>query len=139
MAAGVMKYGPLTIHQNGKVVKSLQATPKPELSASSWVAHSLENVRLSLHLERFESNEPFSAQMKCIIRLPEFGFELTKDTVCEMRAGQTHGSAVASAMCISLDFEHVHDTVMEVEYFMGEESLEKQSVNIRFLSQVTAQ
>ncbi|HEY9790499.1 MAG TPA: hypothetical protein V6D22_08890 [Candidatus Obscuribacterales bacterium] len=139
MAAGVMKWGPLTIHQNGQVVKSLRATPAAVISSSAPVAHSLENVRLSLHLERFECNEPFSADIKCVIRFGEFGYELKKDTACQMRAGQTHGSAVVEATCMPVDFQPVHGTVMEVEYFMDEELLEKQSVSIKFLSQVAAE
>jgi hypothetical protein len=136
---GTTKYGPLTIHQNGQVVKSLQATPTPVVSSSSRIAHSLENVRLSLHLERFESPERFSADIQCIFRFPEYGYELKQNTPCEMRAGQTHGAAVVQATCICVDFEDAHDTVMEVEYLMGEESLDKQLVNIKFPSTVDAE
>lgn len=134
-----MKFGPLTIHQNGHVVKRLRATPKPLLHAPGGIGHSLENVRLSLHLERFECNERFSAAIQCIIRFPEFGYELNRETPCEMRAGQAHGAALLQTMCLSVDFEHAHDTVMEVEYFMGSESLEKHSVNIRFPAQIGPQ
>jgi hypothetical protein len=126
------KYGPVTIHQNGTAVKQLAATPTPIVSKSSRIAHSLENVRLSLHLERFESKERLSAEIKCITRFPEFGYELKHNAPCEMRAGQTHGAAVVQATCICVDFENAHDTLMEVEYLLGEESLEKMTIQIKF-------
>jgi hypothetical protein len=128
------KFGPLTIHQNGAAVKSLQATPTPVVNASSHVAHSLENVRLSLHVERFEALEPFSSDMTCITRFPEYGYELKHKTPCEMRKGQTHGAAVVQATCICVDFHDAHDTVMEVEYMLGEQSLDKATINIHFPS-----
>jgi hypothetical protein len=129
---GAIKYGPLTIHQNGQIVKTFQATPTPVVGRSTHVAHSLENVRLSLHVERFESQERYSADMTCIIRFPEYGYELKQQTPCEMRAGQTHGTAVVPVTCICVDFQDPHDTVMEVEYLMGDASLDKQSVSIKF-------
>src|SRR4030095_699009 len=118
-----INYGPLTIHQNGKVVKELTATPTPIVAAASHQAHSLENVRLSLHLERFESQERLSADITCITRFPEYGYELKHLTPCEMRIGQTPGAAVVQATCICVDFEDAHNTQMEVEYSLGEESL----------------
>jgi hypothetical protein len=129
---GTIKYGPLTIHQNGQVVKTFQATPTPVVGRATHVAHSLENVRLSLHLERFESAERYSADILCIIRFPEYGYELKQDTPCEMRAGQTHGAAVMQVTCICVDFQDPHDTVMEIEYQMDGASVDHQSVNIKF-------
>lgn len=128
----MFKFGPVAIHQNGKPVKKLAATPTPLLARSSRIAHSLENVRLSMHLERFEAQERLSDDIKCITRFPEFGYELKFDAPCEMRIGQTHGAAVVPATCICVDFEDAHDTVMEVEYLLGEESLAKISVPIKF-------
>jgi hypothetical protein len=49
-----------------------------------------------------------------------------------MRAGQSHGAAVAQSTCICVDFEDAHDTQMEVEFMMGEESLDKTMVKIEF-------
>lgn len=129
-----VKYGPLTIHQNGQVVKTFHATPTPVVGHATHVAHSLENVRLSLHIERFESKESYSVDMICIIRFPEYGYELKQNTPCEMRAGQTHGAAVVPVSCICVDFQDPHDTVMEVEYLMDGASLDKQTVNIKFAS-----
>lgn len=128
----MFKFGPVAIHQNGKPVKKLAATPTPLVAASSHIAHSLENVRLSMHLERFESSERLSDDIKCILRFPEYGVELKHDAPCEMRVGQTHGAAVVPATCICVDFENAHDTVMEVEYLLGEESLAKISIPIKF-------
>lgn len=125
-------YGPLTIHQNGKAVKQILATPTPVVSKSSRIAHSLENVRLSLHIERFESAERYSSDIVCIMRFPEYGYELKQSTPCEMRIGQTHGTAVVQATCICVDFEDAHSTTMEVEYTLGEESLSKIEVAIKF-------
>ena len=71
-----IKYGPLTIHQNGQVVKTFLATPTPVVGRSPHVAHSLENVRLSLHVERFGAKERYSVDITCIIRFPEYGYEL---------------------------------------------------------------
>lgn len=127
-----IKYGPLTIHQNGQIVKTFHATPTPVVGRATHVAHSLENVRLSLHVERFDSQERYSADMICIIRFPEYGYELKQATPCEMRAGQTHGAAVVQVTCICVDFQNPHDTVMEVEYLMDDVSLDKQTVNIKF-------
>ncbi len=125
-------YGPLTIHQNGKPVKQLAATPTPVVAASSRIAHSLENVRLSLHVERFESQDRYSTDITCITRFPEYGYELKHRAPCEMRVGQTHGAAVVQATCICVDFEDAHSTLMEVEYLLGEESLAVISVPIKF-------
>mgnify|MGYP007037737049 CR=1 FL=1 len=126
------KYGPLTIHQNAKAVKVLMATPTPVIGASSHIAHSLENVRLSLHVERFESQERFSEDIICITRFPEYGYELKHSAPCEMRVGQTHAAAVVQSTCICVDFEDFHDTTMEVEYSRGEESLAVIAVSIKF-------
>ncbi len=126
------KYGPVSIHQNGKPVKQLTATPTPVVSAASRIAHSLENVRLSMHIQRFESQERLSADIECIIRFPEYGHELRHITPCEMRVGQTHGAAVVQATCICVDFDDAHDTQLEVEYLLGEESLAKKSIPIKF-------
>jgi hypothetical protein len=126
------KYGPLTIHQNGTAVKSLAATPTPVVAKSSRIAHSLENVRLSLHVERFESQERYSTTITCITRFPEYGYELKHKAPCEMRAGQTHGAAIVQATCICVDFEDAHNTSMEVEYLIGEESLAKIAVPVKF-------
>lgn len=135
----VTKYGPLTIHQNGKMVTSLQATPASGMNSAGRVAHSLENVRLSLHLERFDSQERFSADMTCIIRFPEYGYELKQAAPCEMRAGHAHGSAVVQPKCICVDFEDAHNTEMEIEYLIGDQSLDKQLVNIKFPAQVACE
>jgi hypothetical protein len=126
------KYGPLTIHQNGVAVDYLSATPTPVVAAKSRIAHSLENVRLSLHIERFESQERYSVALTCIMRFPEYGYELKHSAPCEMRAGQLHGAAAVPATCIGVDFESAHDTVMEIEYSLGEESLAKMSIPVRF-------
>lgn len=127
-----IKYGPLTILQNGKVVKELRATPTPVVSASTRVAHSLENVRLSLHLERFRSMDPYRADIICITRFPEYGYECKHDAPCDMRVGQTHGAAVVQATCICVDFHDAHDTTMEIEFTADGESLDKAVVNIQF-------
>ncbi len=126
------KYGPVTIHQNGVAAKELKATPTPVVATASHIAHSLENVRLSMHLERFESQERLSVDVKCITRFPEYGYELKHNAPCEMRVGQTHGAAVVQATCICVDFEDAHDTQMEVEYMLGEESLAVISIPIKF-------
>ncbi len=128
------KYGPITIHQSGTAAKQLAATPTPVVAATSRIVHSLENVRLSMHVERFESLERLSANIKCITRFPEYGYELKHNAPCEMRIGQTHGAAVVQATCICVDFEDVHDTQMEVEYLLEEESLAKIVVPIKFPS-----
>jgi len=130
----VTKYGPLTIHQNAKAVKVLMATPTPVIAAASHIAYSLENVRLSLHVERFESQERFSEDITCITRFPEYGYELKHHAPCEMRVGQTHAAAVVQSTCICVDFENPHNTVLEVEYLRGEESLAIVSVPIKFPS-----
>jgi hypothetical protein len=132
LAKPVTKYGPLTIHQSGKPVKVLMATPTPVIGASSHIAHSLENVRLSLHVERFESVERFSEEITCITRFPEYGYELKHSAPCEMRVGQTHAAAVVQSTCICVDFENAHNTVMEVEYSLTGESLAIVSVPIKF-------
>jgi hypothetical protein len=129
---GTIKYGPLTIHQNGQIVKTFLATPTPVVGREPHVAHSLENVRLSLHLERFESKDRYSADVVCIIRFPEYGYEVKQNTPCEMRAGQTHGAFVVPVTCICVDFQDPHETMMEVEYLMNGESLDKQTVVVKF-------
>lgn len=128
------KYGPIAIHQNGIATKQLSATPTPVLAKQSRIAHSLENVRLSMHVERFESQEKHADEIFCIIRFPEYGYELKHLTPCVMRAGQTHGAAVVPATCICVDFEDAHDTEMEVEYSLGEEFLAKTTIPVRFPS-----
>jgi hypothetical protein len=126
------KYGPLAIHQNGIAAKSLAATPTPVIGSSSHIAHSLENVRLSLHVERFDATERLSSNIICITRFPEFGYELKHIAPCEMRVGQTHGAAVVQATCMCIDFEIAHDTVMEVEYFLDSESIAVASIPVKF-------
>jgi hypothetical protein len=126
------KFGPITVHQTGTMTKELAATPTPIVSSHGHFAHSLENVRLSMHVERFESAERFSADFKCITRFPDFGYELKHNAPCEMRVGQTHGAAVVQATCICVDFENACDTHMEVEYLLEEESLDKLLVPIKF-------
>ncbi|MDZ4836434.1 MAG: hypothetical protein SGJ27_21880 [Candidatus Melainabacteria bacterium] len=122
------KYGPVTIHQSGVIAKELAATPVKDKETS----FALANVRISMHLERFDSTEKLSVEMLCVTRFPEFSLELKHKAPCEMRAGQTHGAAVVQATAISVDFEKGHDTTMEVEYFLGEESLCATSIPIKF-------
>ena len=126
------KYGPVTIHQNGAAAKELEATPVPIEDTESRDTYRLANVRLSMHVERLESQERFSVDIICITRFPEFGYELKHDAPCEMRAGQLHGAAVVQSTCIGVDFDEAHDTRMEVEYLMGEESLITMSIPIKF-------
>jgi|694.fasta_scaffold116290_2 hypothetical protein len=126
------KYGPLSIHQNGIAVKYLAATRTPLIGRESHLAYSLENVRLSLHVERFDATERLSSDIICITRFPEYGFEIKHLTPCDMRVGQTHGTAVVQSTCICMDFENVHDTVLEVEYSLGEESVTLVSIPVKF-------
>jgi len=126
------KYGPLSIHQNGIAVKHLTATLTPVIGRESHLAHSLENVRLSLHVERFDATERLSSDIICITRFPEYGYEIKHITPCEMRVGQTHGTAVVQSTCMCIDFENAHDTVLEVEYSLGEESISQASIPIKF-------
>lgn len=126
------KYGPLSIHQNGIAVKHLTATPTPLIGRKSHLAHSLENVRLSLHVERFDATERLSSDIICITRFPEYGYEIKHLTPCEMRVGQTHGTAVVQSTCMCMDFENAHDTYLEVEYSLGEESISLVTIPIKF-------
>jgi hypothetical protein len=122
------KYGPITIHQNGVIAKELAASAVKD-KADSFV---LAKVRISMHLERYESAEKLSVEPVCVIRFPDFSHEQKQPAPCEMRAGQTHGAAVVIATNIPVDFENGHDTTMEVEYFLGEESLCATSLPIKF-------
>lgn len=126
------RYGPLSIHQNGIAVKFLTATLTPLIGRESHLAHSLENVRLSLHVERFDATERLSSDIICIVRFPEYGYEIKHLTPCEMRVGQTHGTAVVQSTCMCMDFENAHDTTLEVEYSLGEESISLVSIPIVF-------
>lgn len=126
------KYGPLAIHQNGIAVKQLTATRTPVIGRVSHIAYSLENVRLSLHVERFDATERLSSDIICITRFPEYGYEIKHLTPCEMRVGQTHGTAVVQATCMCIDFENPHDTFMEVEYSIGPESISVVSIPVKF-------
>lgn len=128
------RYGPLSIHQNGIAVKHLMATPTPLIGRQSHLAHSIENVRLSLHVERFDATDRLSSDIICITRFPEYGYEIKHLTPCEMRIGQTHGTAVVQSTCMCMDFENAHDTVLEVEYLLGEESISLVSIPIKFPS-----
>lgn len=120
------KYGPLTIHQKGVAVKQLAATQ------TDGKTHTFDKVRLSFHLERFESAEKLNADVKCFIRIPECGYEQEHNATCEMRVGQTHGAAVVAAPVIKLDFDKAEDTQMIVEFKLGEESLAIVEVPIKF-------
>jgi hypothetical protein len=122
------KYGPITIHQNGVIAKELAATAVKD-KANAFV---LANVRISMHLERYESTEKLSVETVCVTRFPDFAHEQKHNAPCEMRAGQTHGAAVVLATSIPVDFENGHDTTMEVEYFLGEESLCTTSIPLKF-------
>jgi len=128
------KYGPLAIHQNGISVKTVTATRAPLIGRVSHLAYSLENIRLSLHVERFDASERLSADIICITRFPEYGYEISHVTPCEMRVGQTHGAAVVQATCMCIDFENPHDTTMEVEYSLGSEQISVASVPVHFLA-----
>lgn len=125
-----IKYGPLTIHQNGVIVKELAVTPLSS-SNGNGSTHRLENMRLSLHLERFQAIEPFLEEVKCTISFPELGYALSQDAPCLMKVGYTHGSSVVSAQPIMLSLENSRDTVMEVEYFLGESSLTKLTIPVK--------
>jgi hypothetical protein len=122
------KYGPVTIHQNGVLAKELAATPLKD-SKDSFV---LANVRLSMHIERYASEEQLSVEPTCVLKFPDFSTEIKHSAPCDMRAGQSHGAAVVKATNISVDFENGHDTTMEVEYLLGEESLCTTSIQIKF-------
>lgn len=126
------RYGPLSIHQNGVAVKHLAATSTPVIGRESHLAHVLENVRLSLHVERFDATERLSSDIVCITRFPEYGYESKHLTPCEMRVGQTHGTAVVQSNCMCIDFENVRDTVLEVEYSFGGESISLVSIPVKF-------
>jgi hypothetical protein len=126
------KYGPLSIHQNGIAVKELAATQTPVVGRQSHLAYSLENVRLSLHVERFDATERLSSDITCITRFPEYGYESKHLTPCEMRVGQTHGTAVVQATCICMDFENAHDTLLEVEYSLAGETIWLVSIPVKF-------
>lgn len=128
------RYGPLSIHQNGIAVKLLAATLTPVIGRESHLAHALENVRLSLHVERFDATERLSSDIVCITRFPEYGYESKHLAPCEMRVGQTHGTAVVQSNCMCIDFENAKDTVMEVEYSLGDESISLVSIPIKFPS-----
>lgn len=126
------RYGPLSIHQNGVAVKCFTATSTPVIGRESHLAHALENVRLSLHVERFDATDRLSSDIVCITRFPEYGYESKHLAPCEMRVGQTHGTAVVQSNCMCIDFENVRDTVMEVEYSLGEDSISLVSIPIKF-------
>ncbi len=126
------RYGPLSIHQNGIAVKLLAATLTPVIGRESHLAHALENVRLSLHVERFDATERLSSDITCITRFPEYGYESKHLAPCEMRVGQTHGTAVVQSTCMCMDFENAQDTVLEVEYSLGEESISLVSIPVKF-------
>jgi hypothetical protein len=126
------RYGPLSIHQNGIAVKYLTATPRPLIGKESYPVHTVENVRLSLHVERFDATDRLSSDITCITRFPEFGYENKHQAPCEMRAGQTHGTAVVQTTSMCMDFDNAHDTVLEVEYSFGEESISLVSIPIKF-------
>lgn len=126
------RYGPLSIHQNGIAIKHLTATPTPLIGRVSHLAFSLENVRLSLHVERFDATERLSSDIVCITRFPEYGYEIKHLAPCEMRVGQTHGTAVVQSTCMCMDFENAHDTVLEVEYSLGEDSISLVTIPIKF-------
>ena len=127
------KYGPLSTHQKGAAAKELAATPTPAVaSAKVTGTHSLENVRLSLHLERYEAVEAFMEDIKCILRFPEFEFEINLDAPCAMRVGQLHGAAVVPATRLCMDFKNGRDTVMEVEFMLGDKSVAKYSIPVKF-------
>lgn len=123
-----VKYGPITIHQNGVIAKELAATPAKD-KADSFI---LANARLSMHIERFSGEDKATVEPVCITRFPDFGHEVQHKALCEMRAGQTHGAAVVLATNIGVDFENGHDTIMEVEYKLGEDSLCSVSIPIKF-------
>lgn len=126
------RYGPLSIHQNGIAVKVLTATPTPVIGRQSHLAYSLENVRLSLHVERFDATERLSSDITCITRFPEYGYEIKHLTPCEMRVGQTHGTAVVQSSCMCMDFENAQDTFLEVEYSLGDESISLVTIPIKY-------
>ncbi len=129
------KYGTVTIHQKGVAAKHFTITSKIE---GDRRLYTLENVRLSMHLERFEAIEPFFEDIKCITRFPEFDHQLKHDAPCRMRVGQTHGAAAVVATISLSEFENLRDTIMEVEYIRGEESLNTLTVQIKFPEEVPA-
>lgn len=108
------------------------ATPSPLIGRESHLAYALVNVRLSLHVERFDAADRLSSDIICITRFPEYGYESKHLVPCEMRVGQTHGAAVVQTTCMCMDFHNAHDTVLEVEYSLGEESISLVSIPIKF-------
>lgn len=122
------RYGPVTIHQNGVIAKELAATAGKEKKES----YALEKVRISMHVERYGSEESLSLEPTCVTRFRDFRHEFTHNAQCDMRAGQTHGAAVVQATSINVDFENGHDTIMEVEFLLGEESVCTVSIPIKF-------
>ena len=120
------KYGPLTINQKGANVKELNATLAPVENK-----HVLENVRVSLHLERYEGLEPFLEKLKCKVTLPEFGYELNYDAHGAMKLGFTHGTAVVAIERIVLDSSDIKDTVMDIEFFLDDNSVTKITLPVK--------
>lgn len=127
------KYGPLTIFQKGTAVKELAAQPVSGQENENGGTHMLDSLRISLHLERFQGIEPFLEEIKCIISISEGDYKLGHDAHCQMRVGITHGSAVVCTQPIFLKFANTGDPVMEIEYFLGENSVTKLSVPIKVL------
>jgi hypothetical protein len=121
------KYGPITIHQNGKFIKHLAAIPVGK--SSSYV---LENVRLSCHLERAESQEKLEVETRCVVRFPGHEGDQTFKAPCEIRVGHIHGSAVVPSTRIEVNFEAAEETTMEVEFYVGEESVAKWAMPVDF-------
>lgn len=124
------KYGPLNIHHQGKAVRELFPVP---LLNTKGATHCLENLRLSLHLERFEGNEPFLEDIKCVIRFPDLELEIRHDAPGAMRIGFTHGCAVVMIDKICLNLSDKKETAMLVEYFLAETSLTQISIPVKVL------
>lgn len=119
------KYGPVSIHQGGAFAKELAVTE------SNANLQSVENIRVSLHLERFEGLVPFSEELECVANFPELGLQVKHQVLCQMRVGQTHGAAAFQTTYVCVDMTSASQSVVEFEFFQGEKSLIKTALPLR--------
>lgn len=120
------KYGPVAVHQNGSFAKELSVSP-----SKTDEEYSIENVRISLHLERFEALIPFTEELECVARFPASEYTVRHPLLCQMRIGQTHGAAAFQTSYIAVAMQAASDSVVEIEFVQAEKSLWKMTLPLR--------
>ncbi len=118
--SATIKYGPITVKQNGKVVQELVATPAVAADHAGWRPYSLQNVTISAGVIRFKQiDQRFYTAMTCVTRFAEYGHEFKHNAPIDLPSGISNGSAEVTSYSIPMNFKEFKDIILEIEFTLG--------------------